>query len=106
MSCKVAVRKAKMSSAIIQYSLVSRCCYGSIGDVQIQGAVLDIEDLTFNFADSFSSWSYEDPKEIGEETLTNTTASADLPNAAGSLEVGSSAPFLPGGLVDGHWLWT
>ncbi len=71
-----------------------------MGDVQIQGAILDDEDMTFDFSDSFSSWTYEDLQEIEEETLANTTTKTASPQAAGSLEVERPSPFLP----DGLWL--
>jgi hypothetical protein len=100
-SRKVAVLKATLITAIGLDTLVSRCWAGSHGEIQIQGAVLDVEDMTFTFADSHSSFQHECPDDIGEEMpATVATKNGYGPRAVGSLEVRGDVPALP----DELWL--
>ena len=68
-SHKVAVMKATLITQIANDNLVNHWCEDNHGDVQIQGAVQNMDDLEFIFAESRSSWSYESPDHIVEETI-------------------------------------
>ena len=64
-SREVALLKAKFIAEIVMNGKPqSPCCVGDVQHVQIQGTVLDPEELTFEFSDSHSEHTYVSPEEI------------------------------------------
>ncbi len=69
-SREVAVLKAKFIADIVMTGKPqSPCCVGDVMHVQIQGTVLDTDDLTFEFSDSHSERTHLSPEEIAPDEL-------------------------------------
>ena len=63
-SREVAVLKAKFITDIVMTGKPqSPCCVGDVGHIQIQGTVLDADELTFEFSDSHSERTHLSPEE-------------------------------------------
>ncbi len=66
---KVAVMKAMLTTMIVNETLVAQWREEDHGDIQIQEVVQHVEEMEFSFGDSRSTWTYESPDHIVDESL-------------------------------------
>ena len=108
----MACLRARLTQEIVSGSLESPFCIDTFEHIQIQGKLVDAEELEFFFMDSWFHHQYECPQDIGNYSpLTSPLTQAEtspltqaklkhVPTAAGSEEFRDQIPPMP----NGRWL--
>ncbi len=107
-SQRVACLRAQLTRQIVSGKLTSHVCVDTFEQIQIQGEIIDADELTFFFNDSWFHHQYECPQDIGKyspltsplKDTTPATLPRHVPAAAGSEESHDQTPPMP----NGRWL--